>query len=117
MGRTLKATRVAEAAGRLHGTVSEFDHQKGWGFVDAADGERLFLHYKGILGSGTKTAKAGDRVSFFAGDGVRSGSARRPGQARRPAAAALPIRGLPETRGMADAVGLAGRAGELVLPA
>jgi cold shock CspA family protein len=65
----LKATRVVEAAGRLHGTVSEFDHQKGYGFVEGDDGERFFLHYKGILGFGTKTAKAGDRVSFFAEGG------------------------------------------------
>lgn len=62
----LKAVRVTEAPGRLHGTVTEFDHQKGWGFVEADGGERLFLHYKGILGFGTKTAKPGDRVSFFA---------------------------------------------------
>jgi hypothetical protein len=40
------------------------------GFVQADDGERLFLHYKGILGSGTKTANPGDHVSFFLYDWV-----------------------------------------------
>lgn len=62
----LKAVRVGEVAGRLHGGVTDFDHQRGWGFIEADDGERFFLHYKGILGVGTKTAKVGDRVSFFA---------------------------------------------------
>jgi cold shock CspA family protein len=65
----LKAIRVAEAAGRLRGTVSEFDHQKGYGFIDGDDGERYFLHYKRILGVGTKTAKGDDRVSFFPEEG------------------------------------------------
>lgn len=66
-----RATAVREPPGRLVGTVTEFDEQKGYGFVEAEDGERFFLHYSEILGVGTRSASPGEKVTFFAEESDR----------------------------------------------
>ena len=46
------------------GTVKWFSDQKGYGFIEQADGQDLFVHHTGINGSGFKTLNEGQRVSF-----------------------------------------------------
>jgi len=47
------------------GTVKWFNDSKGFGFVTPeGGGEDLFAHFSAIQGSGFKTLKEGQRVSF-----------------------------------------------------
>jgi CspA family cold shock protein len=48
-----------------NGTVKWFNDAKGFGFVtQEGGGEDLFAHFSAIQGSGFKTLKEGQRVSF-----------------------------------------------------
>jgi len=48
-----------------NGTVKWFNDSKGFGFITPeAGGEDLFAHFSAIQGSGFKTLKEGQRVSF-----------------------------------------------------
>jgi CspA family cold shock protein len=47
-----------------NGTVKWFDDQKGYGFIEQEDGPDVFVHHTGISGTGFKSLKEGDRVSF-----------------------------------------------------
>lgn len=49
----------------MQGTVKWFNDTKGFGFI-ISDSKEYFVHYKGITGSGFKTLKEGDNVSFNA---------------------------------------------------
>ena len=50
---------------RTTGTVKWFNDAKGFGFVTPADGgEELFAHFSAIQGSGFKTLKEGQQVTF-----------------------------------------------------
>ena len=47
------------------GTVKWFNDAKGYGFITPDDGgEDLFAHFSEIQGSGFKTLKDGQRVTF-----------------------------------------------------
>ncbi len=46
------------------GTVKWFSDQKGYGFIEQADGQDLFVHHTGINASGFKTLNEGQRVRF-----------------------------------------------------
>ena len=47
------------------GTVKWFNEAKGFGFITPTDGgEDLFAHFSAIQGSGYKTLKEGQAVSF-----------------------------------------------------
>lgn len=47
------------------GTVKWFNDAKGYGFITPDDGgEDLFAHFSAILGSGFKTLKEGQKVTF-----------------------------------------------------
>jgi len=46
------------------GTVKWFDNEKGFGFIQQADGRDVFVHYTGISGTGRKTLEEGQAVSF-----------------------------------------------------
>ena len=48
-----------------NGTVKWFNDSKGFGFITPADGgDDLFAHFSAIQGSGFKTLKEGQSVSF-----------------------------------------------------
>lgn len=50
---------------RLSGTVKWFDHRKGFGFIEYADGEKdVFVHYREIQGEGFRTLYEGQKVEF-----------------------------------------------------
>ena len=47
-----------------NGTVKWFNERKGFGFIEQEDGPDVFVHYTGITGSGFRTLREGDSVSF-----------------------------------------------------
>jgi len=54
------------------GTVKWFNDAKGFGFITPdGGGKDLFAHFSAIEGSGFKTLKEGQRVTFVAGQGAK----------------------------------------------
>ena len=53
------------------GKVKWFSNEKGYGFIEAEDGEDVFVHFTGIIGDGFKTLDEGEIVSFEITDGNR----------------------------------------------
>jgi len=53
------------------GKVKWFSNEKGYGFIEAEDGEDVFVHFTGIIGDGFKTLDEGELVSFEITDGNR----------------------------------------------
>ena len=48
----------------MSGNVKWFNHDKGYGFIDYAQGEDIFVHYSAIRQDGYKTLSEGQRVVF-----------------------------------------------------
>jgi CspA family cold shock protein len=46
------------------GTVKWFNNGKGYGFIEREEGEDVFVHYSGILGSGFRSLEEGQQVEF-----------------------------------------------------
>jgi cold shock protein len=46
------------------GTVKWFNEAKGYGFIQRDSGSDLFVHFRSINGSGFKTLKEGQQVTF-----------------------------------------------------
>lgn len=53
------------------GTVKWFNNDKGYGFIEAEDGEDVFVHFTGIVADGFKTLAEGQQVSFEVIEGNR----------------------------------------------
>ena len=49
---------------RQTGTVKWFNDAKGFGFISREGGEDLFVHFRAIQGTGFKSLKEGQKVSF-----------------------------------------------------
>ena len=49
---------------KQQGTVKWFNGSKGYGFIERAEGEDLFVHYNAILGDGYRNLDEGQRVEF-----------------------------------------------------
>lgn len=50
---------------RQEGTVKWFSEEKGYGFISPDDGdEDVFVHYTEIEGSGYRSIKEGERISY-----------------------------------------------------
>ncbi len=47
-----------------NGTVKWFNDQKGFGFIQQEGGPDVFVHHTAINGSGFKSLKEGDKVTF-----------------------------------------------------
>lgn len=45
------------------GTVKWFNSEKGFGFIEAEDGD-VFVHFSAITGDGYKTLEEGQKVEF-----------------------------------------------------
>lgn len=54
---------------RLHGKVKWFNDSKGFGFISRDDSADLFVHFSNISGSGFKSLKEGQAVTFTEGEG------------------------------------------------
>jgi CspA family cold shock protein len=53
------------------GKVKWFNEKKGYGFITAADGKDIFVHYSAILSDGFKTLSEGQEVKFDCEEGVK----------------------------------------------
>ena len=55
----------------LTGKVKWFNSEKGFGFIEVADGNDVFVHFSAIQGDGFKTLEEGQEVSFEIVEGNR----------------------------------------------
>jgi cold shock protein len=46
------------------GTVKWFSNEKGYGFIERAEGEDVFVQFSAIAGEGYKSLQEGQRVEF-----------------------------------------------------
>jgi CspA family cold shock protein len=53
------------------GTVKWFNGAKGYGFVERASGDDVFVHYSAIQGEGFKNLTEGERVEFSVEQGSK----------------------------------------------
>ncbi len=56
---------------RQTGTVKWFNDEKGFGFITPENGPDLFVHFRAIEGTGFKTLKEGQKVTFEAVEGQK----------------------------------------------
>jgi CxxC-x17-CxxC domain-containing protein len=68
--RHANAARPARVSsgGRQEGVVKWFNAAKGFGFIQTADGEDIYLHSSAIQGEGHRGLTEGDHVAFDIGD-------------------------------------------------
>ena len=57
------------------GTVSWFNEQKGFGFIQGDDGQKYFVHYSAIDDKGFKVLHEGDKVDFASGKNAKGNNA------------------------------------------
>jgi CspA family cold shock protein len=56
---------MSEGTGRETGTVKWFNDAKGFGFINRGNGkEDVFVHFRAIQGTGFKSLKEGQTVTF-----------------------------------------------------
>ena len=56
---------------RQTGTVKWFNDEKGFGFITLESGPDLFVHFRAIEGSGFRSLKEGQKVTFEAVQGQK----------------------------------------------
>ncbi|KKC98096.1 cold-shock protein [Photobacterium sp. WH77] len=56
---------------KLTGTVKWFNDDKGFGFISAADGKDVFVHFSAIQAQGRRTLREGQNVEFIVTDGQK----------------------------------------------
>ena len=57
------------------GVVKWFNENKGYGFIEQENGPDVFVHYSGISGSGFRTLRENDHVSFEIEEGDKGPAA------------------------------------------
>jgi CspA family cold shock protein len=58
-------------AERKEGSVKWFNSEKGFGFIQQASGEDVFVHFKSIVGDGYKTLEENDKVEYSVIQGAK----------------------------------------------
>ena len=53
------------------GTVKWFNGSKGYGFIQRAEGEDVFVHFNAIVGDGFRNLEEGQRVEFTVTQGEK----------------------------------------------
>ena len=53
------------------GTVKWFNNAKGYGFIEQAGEQDIFVHYSSIAGDGFKSLIQGEQVEFEVSDGPK----------------------------------------------
>jgi CspA family cold shock protein len=53
------------------GTVKWFNGAKGYGFIERAEGDDVFVHYNAIIGDGYRNLEDGQRVEFNVTEGPK----------------------------------------------
>jgi CspA family cold shock protein len=64
----IEFTSILEAlsvAKRTTGVVRWFDGSKGYGYIDAKDGEEVFVHHSALTGTDVPLLLEGEQVEFF----------------------------------------------------
>ena len=61
---------------RLKGKVKWFNDRKGFGFIEAENGQDVFCHYSAIVGRGFRGLNEGDEVEFEIEDTPKGPAAR-----------------------------------------
>ena len=57
---------------KVQGTVKWFNNAKGFGFITREEGEDdVFVHFRSIQGTGFKTLKEGQKVTFDVEEGPK----------------------------------------------
>lgn len=59
----------------MQGKVKWFNPDKGYGFIETAEGEDVFVHFSAIQGEGFKTLEEGQAVKFDIVEGNRGAQA------------------------------------------
>jgi len=59
----------------MQGKVKWFNERKGFGFIEAENGNDVFVHFSAIQSSGFKTLQDGQSVSFDVQNGPKGLSA------------------------------------------
>jgi CspA family cold shock protein len=59
------------------GTVKWFNGDKGFGFIERADGDDVFVHFSEIEGTGFKNLDEGQKVEFEVAQGPKGPQATR----------------------------------------
>jgi cold shock protein len=59
----------------IEGTVKWFNDSKGFGFIERADGDDVFVHHSAINSDGFKSLREGERVSFEVEEGQKGPAA------------------------------------------
>ena len=63
-GNSFSGLVSGTGSSREQGSVKWFNSRKGYGFITRDQGDDIFVHYRNIEGSGRKTIREGERVSF-----------------------------------------------------
>ncbi|MAT57572.1 MAG: cold-shock protein [Melioribacteraceae bacterium] len=58
-------------AERKQGSVKWFNSTKGFGFIQQASGDDVFVHFKSIVGDGYKTLEENDKVEYTVSNGAK----------------------------------------------
>jgi CspA family cold shock protein len=53
------------------GVVKWFNGSKGYGFIQRAEGEDIFVHFNAIVGDGYRNLEEGQRVEFTVAKGQK----------------------------------------------
>jgi len=53
------------------GTVKWFNGSKGYGFIERAESEDVFVHFNAIVGDGYRNLEEGQRVEFTVAQGQK----------------------------------------------
>ena len=53
------------------GTVKWFNGSKGYGFIERAEGEDIFVYFNAIVGDGYRNLEEGQRVEFTVAQGQK----------------------------------------------
>ena len=67
----LDRRRNKAMSNRETGTVKWFSNAKGYGFIERADADDVFVHHSGILGEGYKSLNEGETVEFTVEQGEK----------------------------------------------
>lgn len=54
---------------REQGQVKWFNNAKGFGFIQRATGEDVFVHFRSIVGGGYRSLRDGETVEFVVTEG------------------------------------------------
>lgn len=57
-------SKEAHMSSRVTGTVEWFDNSKGFGYIQAKDLGKVFVHYQAIADGGIRHLCSGDQVEF-----------------------------------------------------